>query len=129
MFKLKQRVLSFLQLPATLLDPLVSDTTSTITQLSPLVQFSAFDYKNRTLAFMQVVNQPAMTSALFGVVFDPAGLQVESVTQNQVVGETKIISFKSSKEYRNQEAAVVALRSTPSALSINQQIQVVKLTK
>ena len=40
---------------------------------------------------MQVSNSPAMTSALFGVIFDQAGLQVESVTQNQVVDETQII--------------------------------------
>ena len=119
MFKLKQRVLAFLQLPATLLDPPTSASTSTIMQLSPLVQFSAFDYKNRILAFTQKAYQPTVTSVMFGVVFDTAGLQVESVTQCQTIDQSQDVFFKSSREHRDQEAAVVALRSIPSALSVN----------
>ena len=56
---------------------------------------------------------------MFGVVFDTAGLQVESVTQCQTIDQSQDVFFKSSREHRDQEAAVVALRSIPSALSVN----------
>eukprot|EP00702_Spironucleus_salmonicida_P004039 EST45330.1 RING finger domain-containing protein [Spironucleus salmonicida] len=95
-----------MNLPPTLLDPPHPSASSTIQRISPIAEIKSPHYTNKTLNFNQLSIKPTFTTILFDLTLTESSLQLGSVSTSREVNETQILSFKSSKDHTNKQAAI-----------------------